>query len=164
MRAARANLAVAVLDGKLYAVGGFGNGDYLNSVERYDPATNAWEAVAPMASARGDHGVAVLDGKLYAVGGFNAYYGHLSSVERYEPATNAWQAVAPMAAARSRLSVAVLDGGGRAGCRPQSPQLGWSRNILLSSTFGDHPCNSILNRHLKLKRKTAVTALHKYTR
>ena len=36
-----------MLDGKLYAVGGAN--DYLNfsSVERYDPASNAWEAVAP---------------------------------------------------------------------------------------------------------------------
>ena len=25
---------------------------YLSSVERYDPATNAWQAVAPMATAR----------------------------------------------------------------------------------------------------------------
>ena len=44
---------MAVLDGKLYAVGGF-NGDHLSSVERYDSAENAWEAVAapPMATAR----------------------------------------------------------------------------------------------------------------
>ena len=39
---------VAVLDGKLYALGGFG----VSSVERYNPAANAWEAVAPMAAAR----------------------------------------------------------------------------------------------------------------
>ena len=43
--------AVAALDGKLYAIGGY-DGGYLASVERYDPATNAWEAVAPMAAAR----------------------------------------------------------------------------------------------------------------
>jgi len=44
---------MAVLDGKLYAVGGFNDDDqFLSSVERYDPVTNAWEAVAPMATAR----------------------------------------------------------------------------------------------------------------
>jgi len=34
-------------------VGGLNDdgGDLLTSVERYDPATNAWEAVAPMATA-----------------------------------------------------------------------------------------------------------------
>ena len=81
---ARYDLAVGVLDGKLYAVGGFCDDGFLSSVERYDPATNAWEAVAPMAAARSDHGVAVLDGKLYAVGGLNNDDGYLSSVERYE--------------------------------------------------------------------------------
>ena len=51
MATARNSHAVAVLDGKLYAVGGQNYG-LLSSVERYDPATNAWEAVAPMAAAR----------------------------------------------------------------------------------------------------------------
>ena len=94
---------MAVLDGKLYAVGG-GNDDdgTLSSVERYDPATNAWEAVAPTASARQAAAVAVLDGKLYAVGGRGplGLTGRLSSVERYDPAAGAWEAVAPMAEAR----------------------------------------------------------------
>jgi len=58
-----------VLDGKLYAVGGFNGDDFLNSVERHDPAANAWEAVAPLTLARFGAGVAALEGKLYAVGG-----------------------------------------------------------------------------------------------
>ena len=45
---------VAVLDGKLYAVGGGNGGGSLSSAEQYDPALNAWEAVAPMARARLD--------------------------------------------------------------------------------------------------------------
>ena len=52
---------VAMLDG----------GGFLSSVERYDPATNAWEAVAPMVVERFAHAMAALDGKLYAVGGQN---------------------------------------------------------------------------------------------
>ena len=39
---------MAVLDGKLYAVGGESDEDFLSSVERYYPALNAWETVAPM--------------------------------------------------------------------------------------------------------------------
>ena len=57
MATARAYHAVAVLDGKLYAVGGRVEEDDevevdSNSVERFDPATNAWEEVVPMATAR----------------------------------------------------------------------------------------------------------------
>ena len=88
MAAARVEHAVAVLDGKLYAAGGLGAGySALSSVERYDPALDVWEAVAPMAEARMAHAVAVLDGKLYAVSGLN--HGALSSLERYDPVTNA---------------------------------------------------------------------------
>ena len=115
MATPRENHAVAVLDGKVYAVGGLSDGvGRLSSVERYDPAMNAWEAVAPMATARYSHALAVLDGKLYAVGGYGWGYsgeggddGDLSSVERYDPATNAWEAVAPMATARA-FAVALL--------------------------------------------------------
>ena len=75
-------------------------------VERYDLATKAWEAVAPMATARVAQAVAMLDGKLYAVGGYDN--GPLSSLERYDPATNAWEAVAPMAAARVKAFAVLM--------------------------------------------------------
>ena len=99
---------MVVLDGKLYAVGGFNNG-FLSSAERYDPALDVWEEVAPMATPRMNHAVAVLDGTLYAVGGFNRS-GVISSVERYDPAAGAWEAVAPLAEGRDGLGMAVLDG------------------------------------------------------
>ena len=101
---------MAVLDGKLYAVGGFNDDDqFLSSVERYDPVTNAWEAVAPMAVERIHHAMAVLDGKLYAVGGINDDYdGRLSSVERYDPALDAWEAGTPIGSARAGHCIALL--------------------------------------------------------
>ena len=106
MATARQEHAVAVLDGKLYAVGGCAGNGHLSSVERYDPAANAWEAVAPMAETRYKLAVAVLDGRLYAVGGLDVGYNALRSVERYGLGTNAWEAVAPMVTAR-RDSIAV---------------------------------------------------------
>ena len=70
--------------GQALRCGGHGNGGhYLNSVERYDPALDAWEVVAPMAQVRNLFGVPVLDGKLYAVGGYDGDTGNASSsVER----------------------------------------------------------------------------------
>ena len=112
MASGRQSPAVAVLDGKLYVVGGWGNGfhDCLSSVERYDPSTNAWEVVQPMASTRDDAIAALLDGKLYAVGGYNDHGAPLSSVERYDPALDEWEAVTPMMEERFDHAVAVLDG------------------------------------------------------
>ena len=54
---ARFGAGVAALDGKLYAVGGRVEEEDedavdSNTVERFDPATNAWEEVVPMATAR----------------------------------------------------------------------------------------------------------------
>ena len=113
MPTARNYAGMAVLDGKLYAAGGqLENQAVLvtaNLVERYDLATNAWEAVSSMLTARAQFGMAVLDGRLYAAGGVNEDDGALSSVERYDPATNAWEEVAPMAETRHE-DVAVLDG------------------------------------------------------
>jgi N-acetylneuraminic acid mutarotase len=88
-------------------VGGLDNGDsILNTVERYSPASNSWEAVASMSTKRDDLGVAVLDGHLYAVGGFDGS-SRLNTVERYSPASNSWEAVATMSTKRWGLGVAV---------------------------------------------------------
>jgi len=76
-------------------MGGHDGQNYLSSVERYDPATNAWEAVAPMSTARSSPAAAI-DGKLYVMGG-SGPNGYLSSVERYDPATNEWAAMTSMA-------------------------------------------------------------------
>ena len=93
---------------KTYAVtGGDNNVGHLSSAERYDPGTDAWEAVAPLTLARFGAGVAASKGKLYAVGGSIEEDDEAEaqrpahSVERYDPASNAWEEVAPMATARA---------------------------------------------------------------
>ena len=106
MPTTRRYVGTAVLDGKLYAVGGREGGAPSNLVERYDFATNAWEEVAPMTTPHGAHAVAVLDSKLFAVGGYDD--GFLSSVERYDLAVGAWEAVAPMAAARMKAFAVLM--------------------------------------------------------
>jgi N-acetylneuraminic acid mutarotase len=73
----RSSLAVGVVDGRLYAVGGWEGGPSL-TVEAYDPATDSWMAKTPMSAARTALGAGVvtsgLHPKLYAVGGFNNSY------------------------------------------------------------------------------------------
>jgi kelch-like protein 17 (actinfilin)/kelch-like protein 20 len=95
MSAARIGLAAAAVNGKLYVMGGF-DGQSLSSVERYDPAKNAWEAVAPMSTARSAPAAAVVDGTLYVTGGYDGQ-NWLSSVERYDPAKDEWVTMASMA-------------------------------------------------------------------
>ena len=68
MSAARSTAGVAVLSGKLYAVGGRDSISCLSSMECYDPHRNRWSTCAPMSQRRGGVGVAVCNGKLFAVG------------------------------------------------------------------------------------------------
>ena len=46
-------------------------------MERLDPETGAWQAVARMATARSHFGVAVLDGFIYVLGGMQGGWGQL---------------------------------------------------------------------------------------
>lgn len=53
-----------LLDGKIYAMGGYNGRTRMSSVERYDPDSNQWELVAPMLRQRSDASAAVLDNKV----------------------------------------------------------------------------------------------------
>jgi hypothetical protein len=52
MGTVRSCLAAAVIDGLLYAIGGFDGSSTLSSGERYDPAANAWSPIASMGTVR----------------------------------------------------------------------------------------------------------------
>lgn len=112
MATARGDHELAVVDGKIYAIGGVnGNGsNCLNSVEEYNPATNTWTTKATMATARGLHEVTVLDGKIYAMGGIGPSSVALSSTEEYDPATDSWTTMAAMVTARYTHQQAIVDG------------------------------------------------------
>ena len=66
----RSSLGVGVLDGFLYAVGGYDGQTTLNTVERYNPRTQEWTMITAMTTERSMLGVASLNGQLYAVGMF----------------------------------------------------------------------------------------------
>lgn len=103
----------AVIDGKIYVVGGdTGGGGDRSALYVYDPATNAWTQKASMPlGSRYALAAGAINGKLYAVGGYNiASNTYLSRLEEYDPATNTWQTKASMPTARVLDGVAVVDG------------------------------------------------------
>jgi len=65
----------------------------------YDPMTNSWHEVAPMATSRVAAGVAVVNRFLYVVGGYNGE--RLRSMEKFYPERNEWQSCPPMSTPRS---------------------------------------------------------------
>ncbi|XP_024884942.1 kelch-like protein 5 [Temnothorax curvispinosus] len=112
MSVQRCEVGVAVLNDKLYAVGGKGISSCLDTVECYDPHTNKWTPCAPMSKRRCRVGVGVVNGCLYALGGYETYSASITSrldcVERYDPKTDTWTMVAPMSVPRTSVGVCEL--------------------------------------------------------
>ena len=110
MTAARNAHGCVALDGKLYAVGGFGaDGQELDTAEVYDPQTDGWQPLAKMSTARYALGLAAVGGKIYAIGGSGGS-SVLDSVEAYDPQLGAWALVASMSGKRHCHASVVLDG------------------------------------------------------
>jgi N-acetylneuraminic acid mutarotase len=111
MPTARHSLAAAVVDGKIYAIGGYYHDDanhYLKTVEEYNPNSDNWRTVAAMPTKRFNLAAASVDGKIYAVGG-NDGSSAVGTVEEYNPITDSWRTVAAMPTKRFNLAAAVVD-------------------------------------------------------
>jgi N-acetylneuraminic acid mutarotase len=132
------HVALAEYNGKIYAFGGFvppqsGPPSWvpIDNAWEYDPATDAWKALAPMPTKRGAANAAVVNNKIYVIGGAVAVgnvtgihpaWPHKSTgtIEEYDPASNTWRARTPMPLPRNHATAAAVNGkiyiiGGRVG-------------------------------------------------
>jgi N-acetylneuraminic acid mutarotase len=101
----------AVVDGKLFVIGGNAEGRCSNLNEAYDPVTDSWMRRAPMPTPRCHLAVVALSGLIYAVGGTNTNGSiEYDTVEVYYPATDTWTTAAPMPSGRQDLGAVTLDG------------------------------------------------------
>ena len=115
MPTARYGLGVAVVDGKIYAIGGFGRplGPYTNINEMYDPTTDTWTTRTPMPSSRANFGIAVVQNKIYVIGGIGYVEGVLkypNTIEVYDPVTDTWETKSSSASPREFLVANVVNG------------------------------------------------------
>jgi len=90
MPTARSSFGVAVVDGKIYAIGGY-NGTALNTNEMYDPETDTWTRKTSMPTARSNFGIAVFQNKIHVMGGYVRYSGFLDVHEVYDVETDTWE-------------------------------------------------------------------------
>eukprot|EP00062_Callorhinchus_milii_P005038 gi/632944074/ref/XP_007887300.1/ PREDICTED: kelch-like protein 5 isoform X3 [Callorhinchus milii] len=109
----RGGVGVATWNGFLYAIGGHDapasnlTSRLSDCVERYDPKTDTWTAVAPMSISRDAVGVCLLGDRLYAVGGYDGQ-SYLNTVEAYDPQSNEWMQVAPLCLGRAGACVVTV--------------------------------------------------------
>src|SRR5262245_44929908 len=87
----RQEISTAALGAKIYVIAGFNSsGGNTNTVDVYDPQSNAWSSAAPLPIGTNHNAAAVAAGKLYAFGGTS------NRTFLYNPQTNSWSDVAPM--------------------------------------------------------------------
>jgi N-acetylneuraminic acid mutarotase len=105
----RAEAAGAVVNGKLYVLGGFyGNLNVTTQFDRYDPATNTWATMAAM-PAPTTHALTAVDGNTIWVAGFFYNNGVTASrlVYTYDTLTNTWGSGPALPAARGAGAMAI---------------------------------------------------------
>ena len=101
MPTARGGLDAAVVDGKIYAIGG----GVSDKNEEYDPTTNTWTTKASIPTSRSNLATVTIQNKIYAIGGIaNEYpWMPIAKNEVYDPYTNTWATKAEMPTARTQM-------------------------------------------------------------
>ncbi len=121
----------------------------------YDPATNRWRWLAPMAYPRTGFVAVWADDQLVVWGGIGAAKAIPPHGETYDPVANEWSAVAEGAAAGARR-------GGRCLERDRGAHLRWHRRPDGRETSNRHPCrwrgpDTRIGRHLGMTNRHQPT-------
>jgi N-acetylneuraminic acid mutarotase len=115
MPSERTGFGVAVVDGKIYAIGGHPLGGVTTDINKeYDPATNKWTSKKSMPGPLAWFGTAVYQNEIYVIGGawfLGGTGSEKTSVWVYNPATDKWNtSKTSMPTARAGIEANVVDG------------------------------------------------------
>ena len=110
---ARAGLAVAVLDGRLYAAGGAGLPAPRAEFEVFEPDLNRWMPETALPRGLERFGMAAIDNRIYAAGGYAT--GDLgveptASMWSWSPEGRIWQSEAAMPGPKADFSMLTYEG------------------------------------------------------
>ena len=107
----RGALVAAVVQGKIYAMGGVSAQGNVGDVEEYDPAADTWVHRSPMPTARDHIAAAVVDEKIYVFGGrLGSFARNLAANESYDPEADSWTERALLPTPRSGIAAASYRG------------------------------------------------------
>ena len=108
------------VNGKLYVIGGWGDGKARGVNYEYDPATDVWTKKSPMPHPAHHAALAAVNGKIYAFGGFvapantaipvGAAWEPVADAWEFNPATDAWKPLAPLPGKRGSAIAAEVGG------------------------------------------------------
>jgi N-acetylneuraminic acid mutarotase len=108
------------VNGKLYVIGGWGDGKARGVTYEYDPTTDVWTKKSPMPHPAHHTALAAVNGKIYAFGGFiapantaipvGAAWEPIADAWEFNPATDAWKPLAPLPGKRGSAIAAEVGG------------------------------------------------------
>jgi len=107
-------------NGKLYVIGGWGDGKARGVNYEYDPATDKWTKKQPMPRPAHHTALASVNGKIYAFGGFvapattaiplGAAWEPIADAFEFNPATDSWKPLPPLPGKRGSAIAAEVGG------------------------------------------------------
>jgi N-acetylneuraminic acid mutarotase len=108
------------VNGKLYVIGGWGDGKARGANYEYDPATDKWTKKTPMPRPAHHAALAAVNGKIYAFGGFvapattaiplGAAWEPIADAWEFNPVTDSWKPLAPLPGKRGSAIAAEVNG------------------------------------------------------
>jgi len=109
MPTARDHSKSAVIDDKIYVIGGRDNSPARNfdSNEVYDPETDTWKQLENMPTPRGGHTISVLNNTIFVIGGEGEFV-VFENNEQYLPEEDIWYTLKPMGIPRHGLSSSTV--------------------------------------------------------
>jgi len=125
---ARSHIAIASMNGKIFAIGGHDANLIYSRVDVFDPALNTWSEVSPLPSWRWGSTAITLNGCIFVIGGVNSGTYVSNSIFEYDPVGDSWSTRTPLSVVRLNLGACPLNtamfiGGG------------WNAQGYLSSTL-----------------------------
>jgi len=109
------------VNGKLYVIGGWGEGKARGANYEYDPATDKWTKKRSMPRPAHHAALAAYNGKIYVCGGFippegtqiptGGAWQPIDDVWEYDPAADSWKTLAPLPG--NRGSAVAVEAGGK---------------------------------------------------
>jgi len=110
MLSPRGNLAAVPFQGALYAIGGDGPDGVSAAIERWDPVSDTWTALAAKPTAVADVQGVVVGGHIYVPGGRDAQGKPTQQVEVYLVERNQWTTAAPLFRPLSAYALVAFEG------------------------------------------------------
>ncbi|HEX7928290.1 MAG TPA: kelch repeat-containing protein [bacterium] len=107
---ARYDHVAQVVGGFIYVIGGYDGANYIDRVDRYDPAMNTWSARNQLPIPLAYASAGVLNGRIYVVGGATTGDVTLNTLYVYTPATDTWVRGPDMPQALNHSAATVLNG------------------------------------------------------